>query len=129
MRIQRKKGSLVATLFLAAVLGTSAYAFTSGVTFPGTAAAGDGQDAVSGYIVTSGPHYTIDAVDNTLVGGVTFTLNKAATTVKVDLSDSGSLSGTLKSCAPAGGTSWSCDVSSQAVTIAGVDGIRVVALN
>jgi hypothetical protein len=130
MKLQRNKRGLVATLALAAIMGTSAYAFTATNTFTGGAgAAGDGSSgpgSISGYDVTN-IHY--DSVGNTNITDVTFDISPAVPTgtVRAGLNTS-----TLQSCtdtSAGAGTTFHCDVSAEvpAVSILASDSLRVVA--
>jgi hypothetical protein len=118
MKPQRKKRNLVATLFLASVLGTSAYAFTASNTVP-PSKGGDGTGAVSGYTV-SNISFSIpdDPTDPTTV---TFDLDAAASTVKASGSDDGT---GLVSCTSTGGFGWSCDLNE---TLFDAENLRVAA--
>ena len=123
MKRQNKKGLMV-TLFMAAVLGTSAYAFTASNTV-GTGAAGDGTSGpggISGYTV-SNVHY--DSSDDVNVTSVAFDILPAnpSGTVKAALNG-----GTLQSCVGnVAGTTFTCDVSANAISILASDELRVVA--
>jgi hypothetical protein len=120
---KRNKSGLVATLFLAAILGTSAYAFTASNTVSAQVA-GDGTAGVSGYTV-SNVHFSIPD-DPTAGTTVTFHLSGTASTVKA----SGSTDGTgLVSCSVVGAPAnddWSCDLTQ---TLTSADNLRVAASN
>jgi hypothetical protein len=123
MKVKRNKRGLVATLFLAAIMGTSAYAFTATNTVAG-GAAGDGTTGpggISGYAV-SNVHY--DSSDDTNITEVQFDMlpANASGTTKATLNG-----GTLQSCSHnLAGTHFTCDVSANAVTIELSDNLRVV---
>jgi hypothetical protein len=123
MKRQRNKGGLIATLLLAGVLGTSAYAFTA-TNQVDPQQAGDGTNAVSGFVV-SAVHFSIpdDPTDGTTV---TFHLNGTAATVKASGSDDGT---GLASCAPvttALAGDWTCDLNE---TLTDAENLRVAATN
>lgn len=80
---KRKIGGLTA-FALAAVLGLGAYAFTAAAEVP-EQRAGAGEQTVGGYKVSSPLKYTF-STDGTKMTKVTFTLNHAASDVKVALS-------------------------------------------
>jgi hypothetical protein len=125
MKRQRNRRGLLVTLFLAAVLGTSAYAFTATNTISDPGTAGDGvSGAMSGYDVTAGSvHYA--STDDTNITDVSFDLSPANTgTVKAALNG-----GTLSpACTPiGGGTHFVCDVSGDNVTITATSTLRDVA--
>src|SRR4051812_46647506 len=116
MKRQRNKRGLVATLFLAGILGTSAYAFTASNTFSGGAGAGgdgsSGVNSISGYDVTN-VHY--DSSNNTNITDVTFDISPAVDpsigSVRAALNSS-----TLQDCVDASagaGTTYTCDVSAE----------------
>ena len=125
MKRQRNKRGLVATLFLAGILGTSAYAFTASNTFSGgPGSAGDGSSGVhsiTGYDVTN-VHY--DSTDDTNITSVAFDMLPAnpSGTTKASLNG-----GSLQSCVGnLAGTHFTCDVTANAVTITASDELRVV---
>jgi hypothetical protein len=125
MKRQRNRRGLLVTLFLAAVLGTSAYAFTATNTISDPGTAGDGvSGSMVGYDVTAGSvHY--DSSDDTNITSVSFDLSPANTgTVKAAL-NGGALSPACSGSA--GGTHFVCDVSGDGITITASDTLRVVA--
>jgi hypothetical protein len=82
---RKRKIAGLCAFVLAGVIGVGAYAFTASNTVPAQTA-GAGSATVSGYTVSSPLNYTFSA-DGTKMTKVTFTLNEAATDVKVALSD------------------------------------------
>jgi hypothetical protein len=108
MKRNRNRGGLIATLLLAGVLGTSAYAFTASNDLSSIGSAGDGQTTVSGYTVTN----ISFSIPSTFTGltTVTFNLDAAATTVKASGSTTGS---GLVDCnlTDALTFAWSCDLN------------------
>ena len=111
----------IAALVAAICAAVGAYAFTASNTVPGTSA-GAGSGAISGYTV-SNVAYTLDATPTDLAA-VTFTLDKAATTVKAQLVSAG----TWYACSVVSGNNWSCNttVGTQA-TAAAANQLTVVA--
>jgi hypothetical protein len=129
MKRQRNKGGLIATLLLAGVLGTSAYAFTASNTISNPGNAGDGTSgSMSGYTI-SNVHY--GSVGGTNVESVTFDISPAVSasgTVKAAVSDNSTPGALSSACTDnGGGTNFTCDVSGNAVSIAASDNLRVVA--
>src|SRR4051794_11430312 len=126
MKRQRNKRGLVATLFLAAILGTSAYAFTASNTFSaGAGTAGDGSSgpgSITGFDVTNIQYASSDDTD---VTSVSFDLDSAANgSVKASLNNqalSPACTGSV------GNTHFVCDVSADGITITASDSLRVVA--
>ncbi len=107
---------------VAALLATSAYAFTAGVTFSGTNAAGDGSGTVSGYSV-SAVVWTLDATDPTKMESVAFTINSSTATVQVSV-DGGT---SWETCANAAGA-VTCDLDPDPA-VSGISSLQVVAVN
>jgi hypothetical protein len=107
---------------LAGIVASSAYAFTASNTVPGTSA-GSGQGTISGY-TASAVSYSLNTTNPQNIDAVTFTLDKTATTVKVQLVSAG----TWYSCTNTSGNNWSCNttVGTQA-TAATANQLTVVA--
>jgi hypothetical protein len=129
MKRNRNKGGLIATLLLAGVLGTSAYAFTATNTITDPGHAGDGTSgSISGYDITD-VHY--GSVGGTNVESVTFDIDPAVAspgTVKAAVSDDTTPGALSPACTDnGGGTNFTCDVSGDAVSIHDSDNLRVVA--
>ena len=114
---------IVFIAIIALSLSGFTYAFAAANTVPDTYA-GDGQGTISGYVV-SAIHYTLDATDPSKINTVDFTLDHAATFVKVKLVAAGT---TYYGCTITGGTSVSCTVGG-AVTVLAADQLRVIASN
>ena len=112
---------LLATALMVLVFATAAFAFAASNTVPGSYA-GEGAGTVSGYTVTS-VVYNLNATTASNIDSVTFTLNAAATTVKVRLVTTGS----YYSCTNTSGNNWSCATTSPQATVAAADELRVVA--
>jgi hypothetical protein len=128
MKRQRNKGGLIATLLLAGVLGTSAYAFTASNTITNPGNAGDGTSgSISGYDITN-VHY--GSTGGTNVESVTFDINPAVDpstgSVKAAL-NGGALSSACSDASAGAGTTYTCDVSGNAISILASDTLRVVA--
>ena len=103
------------------VFATSAFAFAATNTVPATYA-GEGASTTSGYTVTN-VAYNLNAATASNIDSVAFTLNAAATTVKVRLVTTGS----YYSCTNTSGNNWNCATTAPQVTVAAADELRVVA--
>jgi hypothetical protein len=128
MKRQRNKGGLIATLLLAGVLGTSAYAFTATNTITDPGAAGDGTSgAISGYDITN-THYASSGGTN--ISSVTFDISPAVDptvgVVKAAL-NGGTLSPACSDASAGAGTTYTCNVSGNAISILASASLRVVA--
>jgi hypothetical protein len=117
---RKRRGRLLATLVVAGVLATATYAFTASNTVPASKA-GDGSGAISGYTVSS-VAYTLNATNPSNLDSVGFTLDAAASVVKIKLVASGS---TWYSCTGGAGNTWTCATTGAAVAPA--DQLQVVA--
>lgn len=113
---------VILTLVVVVVLGATAYAFAASNTVP-TSRAGDGAGAISGYTV-SAVAYTLDPVDPSLLDAVSFTLDAAATTVKIKLVAAGS---TWYNCTNSAVNDWTCDTTGA--TVESMDELMVIALS
>lgn len=83
MKRSNRKRRLALAALLALIVSASAYAFTATNTFTGAVNnAGDGTGAISGFNVDE-VHYTIDAVDPTLMSDVQIVLNAPASDARV----------------------------------------------
>ncbi len=109
-------------VLLIVVVGVAAYAFAAANTVPNTRA-GAGSGTVSGYTV-SNVVYNLNNTDPTLLDSVNFTLDAAATTVKIRLVSSSS---TWYSCTVVSGNNWTCDTTSPAQPVSTMDQLEVVA--
>lgn len=103
---------------LVLVLATTAFAFAASNTVPSTRA-GEGVSVTAGYTVTN-VVYNLNATTPSNIDTVTFTLNAAATTVKIRLVSTGSYYGCTNS-----GLNWTC--TTTGVTVAAADELRVIA--
>lgn len=110
-------------VLLVLIFATAAFAFANSNTIPVTPRAGDGVGTISGYNVTN-VAYTLNNSNPSNIDKVTFTLNAAASTVKISLVNGGS----IYSCTNTGSTNWSCDtiVPTQA-TVSAANELRVIA--
>lgn len=117
-RRRRRTALIVAA---AASLAFAAYAFTATNTVPATRA-GDGNNTISGYAVTSVAY--VLATNPANIDKVTFTLDAAATTVKAKVVNA---SATYDSCTNTGGNNWSCDFATDP-TVLSADELRVIAV-
>lgn len=98
-RVARFLGALVLVLGLSAMT----YAMTAANTVPASKA-GDGQAAITGYVVSS-VHYALNATNPSLIDGVTFSLDSApvaGSTIRIQIT--------------AAGTWFSCTNAAAAVT-------------
>jgi hypothetical protein len=111
---------VILTLMVVVVLAASAYAFAAANTVPATRA-GDGSGTISGYTVTS-VAYTLNSSDPSQLDEVSFTLDAAATTVKIKLVAAGS---TWYSCTNSQDFDWAC--TTTGATVASMDELTVVA--
>ena len=100
------------------VFATAAFAFAASNTVPASYA-GEGASVTSGYTV-SNVVYNLNATTPSNIDSVAFTLNAAASTVKVRLVTTGS----YFTCTNVG-LNWTCNTAG--VTVAAADEFRVVA--
>src|SRR4051794_22699284 len=111
MKQKRNKRGLVATLFLAGILGTSAYAFTASNTINDAGHAGDGNGpgSISGYDVTN-VHY--DSTGGTNIESVKFDIDPAVdpTVGKVKAAVNGAALSDCVDDSAGAGTTYECDL-------------------
>lgn len=117
---RRTKRFALAAL-IAGVVASSAYAFTASNTVPASNS-GFGQQTISGY-TASAVAYQLNSSNPQNIDSVTFTLDKAATTVKVQLVSAGS----WYSCSVVSGNNWSCATTAPQATAATANQLTVVA--
>jgi hypothetical protein len=110
-------------LLMVLVFATAAFAFAATNTVPDSYA-GEGASTTSGYTVTN-VVYNLNATTPSNVDSVSFTLNAAATTVKVRLVTTGS----YYSCTNPSGFSWTCTTTSPQVTVTAANEFRIIASN
>ncbi len=103
---------------VAFVFAGVATAFAAANTVPDSYA-GDGSGNISGYTV-SNVQYTLNATNPANIDAVSFTLDAAAGTVRIQLNGS-----TWYSCSNTGSTNWSCSTPGE--TVLGATSLRVVA--
>ena len=120
MTIDIRRFRYIAALIAAACVAAGVYAFTASNTVPGSSA-GAGSGAITGYAV-SNVAYTLGTVP-TNMDAVTFTLDKAAGTVKAQVQTGGS----WYTCSNTSGNNWSCDTTSPQATVQPADQLTVVA--
>lgn len=120
MTIDTRKLRYIAALIAAVSAAAGIYAFTASNTVPPTNA-GSGAGAISGYTV-SNVAYTLNA-DPSKIDAVTFTLDKAAGTVKAQLVTAG----TWYSCTNTASFNWSCATTLPQASVAPADQLSVVA--
>jgi hypothetical protein len=109
-------------VLVAMVLAVSAYAFAAANTVPDTKA-GAGSGTISGYTVSS-VVYNLNSSDPSQLDSVNFTLDAAATTVKIKLVAAGS---TWYDCSVVTGNDWTCATTSPAQSVSTMDQLEVVA--
>lgn len=123
MTIDIRRFRYIAALIAAVCVAAGAYAFTASNTVPGTTA-GSGSGAITGYNV-SAIAYTLNSTTPTNMDAVSFTLDKAAGTVKAQVQSTGP----WYACTNGGaGNNWTCNttVGTQA-TVQPSDQLTVVA--
>lgn len=103
------------------IFATAAFAFAATNTVPASYA-GEGASTTSGYTITN-VVYNLNATTASNIDSVTFTLNAAASNVKIRLVTTGS----YYSCTNTSGFNWSCATTSPQVTVAAADELRVIA--
>jgi hypothetical protein len=110
---------MIIGLIMLAISGT-AYAFAASNSVS-DAHAGDGQGAISGYVV-SNVDYSLSPGDPSELDSVSFSLDSAAAVVKVQLENGGS----FFDCSNRSGNQWECWTNGQAV--GSMSRLRVVAI-
>ena len=118
-RHNRKTRAALAAL-LAFVVATAAYAFTASNTVPASKA-GDGESAISGYVV-SNVKYNLDTTNPANLASVQFDLDAAAATAKAKVVSTGS----FVDCSNTAGNSWTCPLTGTSVLSA--NQLRVIAV-
>jgi hypothetical protein len=107
-------------LLLVLVLTSAVFAFAASNTVPVTRA-GEGVSVTSGYTVTN-VVYNLNATTPSNIDSVTFTLNAAASNVRIRLVTTGSYYGCTSS-----GLNWTCNTTAPQATVAAADELRVIA--
>lgn len=114
-----RSGRRLAVLAIFAIVAVSAFGFAAANTVPGSKA-GDGTGGITGYTV-SNIHYVFDANNPAEIDQVDFTLNAAATNVRVAINGTNS-----SSCTNPSGNDWECTMPTG-VSVGGATELRVVA--
>ena len=117
----KKSAKMLVLVVLVIALSGFTYAFAASNVVP-PSYAGDGNAAISGYNVTT-VRYNLNATTPTTIDTVTFTLNAAATTVRIKLVAAGA---TWYPCTNSG-LDWTCTTTGAPVLTA--DNLQVVAAN
>ena len=115
-----RSSKLFFVVLVVLVFATAAFSFAASNNMPASTYAGEGASVTSGYTVSS-VVYNLNATTPTNIDSVTFSLNAAATNVKVRLVTTGS----YFNCTNTAGFNWSC--TTAGVTVAAADEFRVVA--
>ncbi|MFT3892697.1 MAG: hypothetical protein QM730_13785 [Anaerolineales bacterium] len=115
-----RSSKLFIVVLIVLVFATTAFAFAAANTMPASTYAGEGSSVTSGYTVSS-VVYNLNATTPSNIDSVTFSLNAAATNVKIRLVTTGS----YFACSNTSGFNWSC--TTAGVTVAAADEFRVVA--
>lgn len=113
-----RSSKMFVAVLMVLVFATAAFAFAATNTVPATYA-GEGASTTSGYVVTN-VVYNLNATTASNIDSVTFTLDAAASTVKVRLITTGSYYACTNS-----GLNWTC--LTAGVTVAAADELRVIA--
>lgn len=114
-----RSSKLFVIVLVVLVFATAAFSFAASNNMPASTYAGEGASVTSGYTV-SNVVYNLNATTPSNIDNVTFSLNAAATNVKVRLVTTGS----YFTCTNAG-LNWTCNTAG--VTVAAADEFRVVA--
>jgi hypothetical protein len=117
---KRKLVLLIMAIGVFAV-ATAVYSFAASNTVPNSYL-GEGAGTISGYSV-SNIEYVLNATNPSNLDEVQFTLDHAATTVKIKLVAAGS---DFYDCTLNGGV-WECPTTSPQVSVASADELRVIA--
>lgn len=100
-----KKYLVIFAVIAMLILTSAVFSFTAANTVPATRL-GEGDNTISGYVVTDVDYATSDAYPSTLTT-VTLTLDNTAEFVKISL-DGGT---SFYTCTNTAGTTWACDTS------------------
>lgn len=122
--LKNKKVLVVAAFAVVLILTSAAFSFTASNSVPGTRL-GEGQGAVSGYVVSDVDYVTSDAYPSTLTA-VVLTLDNPAEWVKISLDTAAPHD--FFACTNTAGNTWSCDTSSSgAGSVLAAENLVVVA--
>jgi len=116
-----RSSKMFVVVLMVLVFATAAFAFAATNTVPASYA-GEGASVTSGYTVTN-VVYNLNGATASNIDSVTFTLNAAATTVKIRLVTTGS----YYSCTNPSGNNWSCATTAPQATVTAADELRVIA--
>ncbi len=114
-----RSSKMFVVVLVVLVFATAAFAFAAANTMPASTYAGEGASVTNGYTV-SNVVYNLNATTPSNIDSVAFTLNAAASNVKVRLVTTGS----YFNCTNVG-LNWTC--TTAGVTVAAADEFRVVA--
>jgi hypothetical protein len=117
-----RSSKMFVVVLMVLVFATAAFAFAATNTVPASFA-GEGASVTSGYTI-SNVAYNLNATTASNIDSVTFTLNAAASTVKIKLVVAGS---NYYSCTNTSGLNWSCNTTSPQATVSAADELRVIA--
>ncbi len=116
-----RSSKLFVVVLVVMVFASAAFAFAASNTVPASYA-GEGSSTTSGYTVTN-VVYNLNATTPSNIDSVSFTLNAAASTVKIRLAAAGS----YYACTNPSGFNWTCNTTSPQATVAAATELRVVA--
>jgi hypothetical protein len=116
-----RSSKMFVAVLMVLVFATAAFAFAATNTVPDTYA-GEGASTTSGYVV-SAIDYNLNATTASNIDSVTFTLDHAATIVKVRLVTTGN----YYTCTNTSGNIWNCATTAPQVTVIAADELRVIA--
>ncbi len=116
------RSSKILIVLLVLIFATSAFAFAASNTIPVTRA-GEGVSVTAGYTVST-VVYNLNTTTPSNIDSVTFTLNAAASSVKIRLVTTGLYYSCSTTNAPTN-TNWSCNTAGA--TVAAADELRVIA--
>ena len=133
MRRTRGKKRIIAVAAITGLMALAAYAYTATNTFSSaTNKAGDGNQAISGYVVSS-VEYTLNTLDPTKVSAVDFSLDAPAGDVRAKLSDA--VGASYYTCAedadPLTTNRWTCSTGATELlqpTLESINNLRVLAV-
>jgi len=115
-----RSSKLFFVVLVVLVFATAAFSFAASNNMPASTYAGEGSSVTSGYTVSS-VVYNLNTTAPSNIDSVTFSLDAAATNVKIRLVTTGS----YYSCTNPSGFNWNCTTAGS--TVAAADEFRVVA--
>jgi hypothetical protein len=122
----QKRFRILTLIILILILGTASYGFAATNTIADAGKAGEGDEAISGYAVSS-VQYTLDSNDPTAFDSVSFDLDTAATSVFAGLEDPATNLEWGAACTTSDNISFSCDLTSVTITVANATRLHVAA--